>query len=168
MTMKKFFITLVALVATSLAGFAQITLEDAYGYLSNLPGISKHQVGEVTLAPGVKITGLSSVSGSMARFQDNFINAYESLPIDNMLIGVNNRQEMACSFSEPSDNGVYNVFFIVGEKGGKIMAAYGQTTAEGLEAIANCDVTLDGKNLEMAVAPQVDVIEIIDIEYAQR
>lgn len=166
--MKKIFITLIALVATSLASFAQITLEDAYSYLSNLPGITQKQVGDVTLTPGVQITGLTSVSGSMARFQDNFINAYESLPIDNMLIGVNNREEMACSFSEPSDNGVYNVFFIVGEKGGKIMAAYGQTTAEGLEAIANSDVSLDGKNLEMAVAPQIDVIEIIDIEYAQR
>lgn len=166
--MKKIFVTLIALVATSLASFAQITLEDAYSYLSNLPGITQKQVGDVTLTPGVQITGLTSVSGSMARYQDNFINAYESLPIDNMLIGVNNREEMACSFSEPSDNGVYNVFFIVGEKGGKIMAAYGQTTAEGLEAIANCDVSLDGKNLEMAVAPQIDVIEIIDIEYAQR
>ena len=166
--MKKFFLTLIALVATSIAGFAQISLDDAYNYLSSLPGMNEQQVGNVTLAPGVQITGLKSVSGSMARYQDEFINAYESLPIDNMLIGVNNQQEMACSFSEPSDNGVYNVFFIVGEKGGKLTAAYGQTNADGLEAIANCDVSLDGKELEMAVAPQIDMIEIIEVQYAQR
>lgn len=166
--MKKFFLTLIALVATSLAGFSQITLEDAYSYLSSLPGIAKHQVGDVILSPGVQITGLTSVSGSLSRYQNQFINAYESLPIDNMLIGVNNREEMACSFTEPSDNGVYNVLFIVGEKGGKIMAAYGQTTAEGIQAISNCDVSLNGKNLQMAVAPQIDVIEIIDVDYALR
>lgn len=166
--MKKFFLTLIALVATSLAGLAQISLDDAYNYLSTLPGMTEKQVGNVQLTSGVQITGLKAVSGSMARYEDEFINAYESLPIDNMLIGVNNRQEMACSFSEPSDNGVYNVFFIIGEKGGKMTAAYGQTTAEGLEAIANCDVSLDGKELEMAVAPQFDMIEIIEVEYAQR
>ncbi|MCM1490986.1 MAG: hypothetical protein NC095_09200 [Muribaculum sp.] len=166
--MKKFFLTLIALVATSIAGYAQISLDDAYNYLSSLPGMSEQQVGSVTLAPGVQITGMKSVSGSMARYQDEFINAYESLPIDNMLIGVNNQQEMACSFSEPSDTGVYNVFFIIGEKGGKLTAAYGQTNADGLEAIANCDVSLDGKQLEMAVAPQIDMIEVIEIDYAQR
>lgn len=165
--MKKFFVTLIAIMATSLAGFAQISLDDAYNYLSSLPGMTEKTVDNVTLMPGVEITGLKSVSGQMARYQDEFINAYESLPIDNMLIGVNNQKEMACSFSEPSDNGVYNVFFIVGEKGGKIMAAYGQTSAEGLEAIANCDVALEGDELQMAIAPEIDMIEIIEVQYAQ-
>ncbi len=166
--MKKVLLSLIAVLASSLAAFSQITLGEAYNYLSGLPGMTEHKAENVTLSPGVQITGLKSVSGPMSRYEANFINAYESLPIDNMLIGVNNRQEMVCSFSEPSDNGVYNVFFIIGEKGGKMIAAYGQTDAEGLEAIANCDVSLDKNVLEMAVAPQIDMVEVIDVEYAQR
>ena len=68
---------------------------------------------------------------------------------------------MACAFTEPSDNGVYNVLFLVGEKGGPYVAAYGQTTAEGIEAIRNCDVAMDGNDLVMAAAPQIDVVEFI-------
>lgn len=166
--MKKLFFTLIALFATSVAGFAQISLDDAYTFLKSVPGMTENHVDKVTLAPGIEITNLKSVSGKQAKCQAAFINAYESLPIDNMLIGVNNQTEMACSFSEPSDSGIYNVFFIVGEKGGKMTAAYGQTTAEGLEAIANCDVTLDQNGLEMAIAPQIDMIEIVEIDYAQR
>lgn len=165
--MKKILFSLIAVLATSFSGFCQISLSDAYSFLANQPGITENKAADVTLAPGVEIKGLKSVSGSMARYEEAFINAYESLPIDNMLIGVNNRKEMACSFTEPSDNGVYNVFFIVGEKGGKMTAAYGQTTAEGLQAIENCDVRLDGSELSMQVAPQFDVIELIEVLYAQ-
>lgn len=165
--MKKYLFTLVAVLATSISAFCQISLGDAYSFLASQPGISENKAADITLAPGVQITGLKSVSGSMAKYEDAFINAYESLPIDNMLIGVNNQKEMACSFTEPSDDGVYNVLFIVGEKGGKMTAAYGQTTAEGLQAIENCDVRLDSNELTMQVAPQFDVIEIIEVLYAQ-
>lgn len=166
--MKKFFITLIAVIATSVAGFAQISLNDAYTFLKSVPGMTENKVDQVTLAPGIQITNLKSVTGKTSKCQAAFINAYESLPIDNMLIGVNNQQDMACSFSEPSDSDVYNVFFIVGEKNGTMTAAYGQTSAAGLEAIANCDVSLSDDGLEMAIAPQVDIIEIIEVEYAQR
>ncbi len=164
MFMKKLFLTLIALVATSLAGFAQISLDDAYTSLVNQPGMVEKTIDSVQLAPGISITNLHSVSYKGARYAQEFIYTYESLPIVNQLIGANNQSEMACAFTEPSDNGVYNVLFLVGEKGGPYVAAYGQTTADGIEAIRNSEVSLEGDELIMAVTPTVDVVEFIGME----
>lgn len=162
--MKKLFLTLIALVATSLAGFAQISLDDAYTSLVNQPGMVEKTIDSVQLAPGISITNLHSVSYKGARYAQEFIYTYESLPIVNQLIGANNQSEMACAFTEPSDNGVHNVLFLVGEKGGPYVAAYGQTTADGIEAIRNSEVSLEGDELIMAVTPTVDVVEFIGME----
>ncbi|MDE6144042.1 MAG: hypothetical protein K2F94_08220 [Muribaculaceae bacterium] len=166
--MKKLFLTLLAVIATSLAGVAQISLDDAYTSLVNLPGMTEKKVDNVQLTPDAVITNLTSVVCKAPRYSQEFVYTYESLPINNMLIGANNQKEMACAFTEPSDNGVYNVFFIVGEKGGQMVAAYGQTNAAGVEAIRNCDVSMEGDSLIMAVAPQIDVVEVITMEYAQK
>lgn len=159
--MKKLFLTLIALAATSFAGFAQISLDDAYTSLVNNPGMVEKSINDVQLAPGVTITNLHSVTYKGSRYAQDFIYTYESLPVVNQLIGANNQSEMACAFTEPSDNGVYNVLFLVGEKGGPYVAAYGQTTADGIEAIRNSEVSLEGDELVMAVTPTVDVIEFI-------
>lgn len=162
--MKKLFLTLIAVVASTLAGFAQISLNDAYTSLVNLPGSSEKKIENVQITPDAAITNLRSVSYKGGRYAQNFIYAYESLPIVNQLIGANNQNEMACAFTEPTDNGIYNVLFLVGEKGGPYVAAYGQTTAAGIEAIMNCEVSMDGDQLIMAVAPTVDVIEFMTME----
>lgn len=70
-------------------------------------------------------------------------------------------------FTEPSDSDVYNVLFLVGEKGGQYVAAYGQTTAEGLEAIRNCEVSMQGNELVMASAPTIDVVDFITMEVVE-
>ena len=159
--MKKLFLTLIALAATSFAGFAQISLDDAYTSLVNNPGMVEKSINDVQLAPGVTITNLHSVTYKGSRYAQDFIYTYESLPVVNQLIGANNQSEMACAFTEPSDNGVYNVLFLVGEKGGPYVAAYRQTTADGIDAIRNSEVSLEGDELVMAVTPTVDVIEFI-------
>ena len=161
--MKKLFLTLIALAATSFAGFAQISLDDAYTSLVNNPGMVEKSINDVQLAPGVTITNLHSVTYKGSRYAQDFIYTYESLPVVNQLIGANNQSEMACAFTEPSDNGVYNVLFLVGEKGGPYVAAYGQTTADGIDAIRNSEVSLEGDELVMAVTPTVDVIEFIEM-----
>lgn len=165
--MKKLFLTLIAIVATSLAGMAQITLDDAYTQMVNLPGMTEKKIDNVQLTPNVSITNLQSATCKSGKYAQQFIYMYESLPVVNQLIGANNQNEMACAFTEPSDNGTYNVLFLVGEKGGPYVAAYGQTTAEGIEAIRNCDVSMNGDELEMAVAPTIDVIEFITMEVVE-
>ena len=166
--MKKLFLTLIAVIATSMAGFSQITLDDAYTSLVNLPGMTEKQVDNVQLTSDAQITNLQAVVCNTSRYSQEFVYTYESLPINNMLIGANNQEEMACAFTEPAVNGVYNVLFIGGEKGGKMVAAYGQTNAAGIEAIRNCEVSMEGDQLIMAVAPQIDVVEVITMQYAQQ
>ena len=165
--MKKLFLTLLAIVATSLAGMAQISLEDAYTQLVNLPGMSEQKVENVQLSPGVSISNLQSATCNSGKYAQQFIYMYESLPVVNQLIGANNDREMACAFTEPSDNGTYNVLFLIGEKGGPYVAAYGQTSIEGLEAIRNCEVNMDGNSIEMAVTPTVDVVELVTMEIVE-
>lgn len=166
--MKKLFLTLIAVIATSVAGFAQISLDDAYTSLANLPGITEKKTENIQIAPGAQLTGVRSVICPASRYSQEFVYTYESLPINNMLIGANNQSEMACAFTEPSTTGTYNVFFIVGEKGGQMIAVYGQTNATGLEAIRNCEVSMQGDNLIMALAPQIDLVNIVTIDYAQQ
>lgn len=165
--MKKLFLTLVTLVATSLAGLAQISLEDAYSSLVNLPGMSEKKVENVQISPAATISNLHAIICNTPHYMQEFIYTYESLPVVNQLIGANNQSEMACAFTEPSEDGVYNVLFLFGEKGGSYVAAYGQTNADGIEAIRNCEVNMEGDQLIMAVAPTVDVVEFITMEVVE-
>lgn len=165
--MKKLFLTLIAVVACSLSGLAQISLEDAYSSLVNLPGSTEKTVKDVSLNQNASITNIKSVTTTNPQYAQDFIYTYESLPVVNLLIGANNQSETACAFTEPSDNGVYNVLFLVGVKGGPYTAAYGQTTAEGIEAIRNCEVAMQGDQLDMAITPQIDVVEFITMEFVQ-
>lgn len=161
--MKKLFLTLVAIVATTLSGFAQISLQDAYQGLVNLPGSTEKTVKDVQLNADAAITNLHATTVKSPRYVQDFIYTYESLPVTNVLISAGNQNEMACAFTEPSESDTYNVLFLVGEKGGPYVAAYGQTNAAGLEAIRDCEVALDGDNLVMAVGPQIDMVEFIEI-----
>ncbi|MEZ3532339.1 MAG: hypothetical protein K1V90_04615 [Muribaculaceae bacterium] len=165
--MKKLFLTLIAGIACSLTGFAQISLNDAYTSLVNQPGMIEKKVESVQISPNAVVSNLHSVTCNSPRYAQEFIYTVESLPSVNMLIGANNQSEMACAFTEPSDSDVYNVLFLVGEKGGQYVAAYGQTTAEGLEAIRNCEVSMQGNELVMASAPTIDVVDFITMEVVE-
>lgn len=165
--MKKLFLSLIAILATSLSGLAQISLEDAYSGLVNLPGMTEKSVDDVQISPDAVITNLQSATCRNGRYVQDFIYTYESLPVVNQIIGANNQNDMACAFTEPPVNGVYNVLFLVGQKGGSYVAAYGQTNAAGIEAIRNCDVSMDGNSLVMAAAPQIDVVEFITMEVVE-
>lgn len=162
--MKKLFLTLIAVTACTLTGFAQISLNDAYSSIVNHPGMVEKSIKDVQLNGNASITNLKSVTCTGQKYAREFYYTYESLPVVNQLIGANNQNDMACAFTEPSDNGVYNVLFLVGEKGGPYVAAYGQTTAEGVEAIRNCEVSMDNDQLIMATAPTIDVVEFITME----
>lgn len=162
--MKKLFLTLIAVIACTLTGFAQISLNDAYSSIVNHPGMVEKSIKDVQLNGSASITNLKSVTCTGPRYAQEFIYTVESLPVVNMLVGANNQNDMACAFTEPSDNGIYNVLFLVGEKGGPYVAAYGQTTAEGVEAIRNCEVSMDQDELIMAVQPTIDVVEFITME----
>lgn len=159
--MKKLLLSIIAVVAVVFSGSAQITLKDAYTSLVNNPGMIEKAMGTIQLAPGISITDLQSVTCNTSRYAQEFIYTYESLPVVNQIIGANNQKEMVCAFTEPSDNGVYNVLFIVGAKQGPFVAAYGQTSADGIEAIRNSDVSLAGDNLIMAVSPTIDIVQFI-------
>lgn len=162
--MKKLFLTLIAVVAVTLSGFAQISLSDAYTSLVNLPGMQEKSVDNVQLNQNSQITNLQAATCTNSKYAQEFIYTYESLPITNVILGANNSKEMACCFTEPSDNGIYNVLFLVGEKGGPYVAAYGQTDENGIQAIRNSDVSMNGNDISMQVAPQIDVVEFISME----
>lgn len=165
--MKKLFLAFIAVVATCLGSAAQISLNDAYTGLVNHPGAIEKKAGNVELAPGIVIANLQTVTYKTPRYSQDFIYTVESLPLQNQLISAGNRNEMACAFTEPSKTGIYNVLFLIGEKGGKYMAAYGQTNAQGLEAIRNSEVNIDGDSLVMGVAPTVDVVEFFSMEVVE-
>ncbi|MBD5355821.1 MAG: hypothetical protein HDR88_02290 [Bacteroides sp.] len=165
--MKKLFLTLIAVIACTVSGFAQISLNDAYTSIVNHPGMVEKSVKDVQLNGNVSITNLRSTTCTNPRYASEFYYTYESLPVVNMLIGANNQSNMACAFTEPSDDGVYNVLFLVGEEGGPYVAAYGQTTADGIEALRNSEVSMQGDNLVMALAPTVEVVEFITMEVVE-
>lgn len=160
--MKKLFLTLVALTACSVSGFAQITLNDAYTSLVNQPGMVEKKVDSIQITPDAVLSNVHSATCTTPKYYKEFIYTVESLPSVNMIIGANNQREMACAFTEATEDGTYNVLFLVGEQGGPYVAAYGQTSASGIEAIRNCDVKLQENQLVMAVAPSVNVIELVD------
>ena len=60
--MKKLFLTLIALVATSGACFAQITLKDAYEGLADLPGMKAKTVQSVNVDGNAAISNVVSAS----------------------------------------------------------------------------------------------------------
>lgn len=162
--MKKLFLTLIAAVACTVSGFAQISLNDAYSSIVNHPGMIEKSVNDVQLNGIASIVNLKSVTCTNPRYASDFYYTYESLPVVNMLIGANNQNDMACAFTEPSDNGIYNVLFLIGEKNGPYVAAYGQTTADGIEALRNSQVSMTSDDLTIACAPAVDVVEFITME----
>ena len=149
--MKKLFFTLIAVFATSLASLAQITLSDAYTSLAQLPGMSAKSTSTVQIDGSATINNAKTVSVStnnVGAMRNQFFYMIESLPLRNQLIGANNQRELASVFAEPAGNGMYNVLVMKGNAlTGTFTATYGQTNKAGIDAISNCELTMDSDEL---------------------
>ena len=157
--MKKLFLTLIALVAASAACFAQITLKDAYEGLADLPGMSSKSAqtvkvdGNDAICNVVSASAQTSSASSAQNYRDQFIYMIESLPIRNMLVGANNQREMATIFAEPAGNGQYNILVLKANTlSGDFTASYGQADQATVDAIRNCQVSMDSDELLMTTS----------------
>ena len=151
--MKKLFLTLVAIVATSLIGFSQTTLADAYTQLSKLSGMSVEKVGKVTITPSTSLSNVKTASvtvgeANVQNYRDKFVWMTENLPVRNMVIGANNMREMAAVYAAPAGNGLYNVLILKGNTlDGSFSVSYGQTNKAGVNAMQSSQVTMDSSEL---------------------
>lgn len=168
--MKKLFLTLIALVATSAACFAQITLKDAYEGLADLPGMKAKTVQSVNVDGNAAISNVVSASAQASNasasqnFRDQFIYTIESLPIRNMLVGANNQREMATIFAEPAGNGQYNVLVLKANSlSGDYTASYGHASQATVDAIRNCQVSMDSDELVMTTTPAAGNAQFISM-----
>lgn len=158
--MKKLFLTLVAIMATSLVGFSQTTLADAYKSLASMSGMSektidKAQVGQSAYIQDLKISKVSVAEGDVQGCRDKFIYMMENLPVRNMVIGANNQRELAAVYAVPAGGGLYNVLIIQGNAlDGSFSASYGKTTKAGVSAMKNCNVSMDAEGLVMVTTPE--------------
>ncbi len=151
--MKKLFLTLIALAATSFASFADTSLYEAYSGLAKLSGMTEQtnntvRIDNNNVISNVKTASVSSNHASVQELHNSFIYMMENLPMGNMVIGANNMRELASVYSTPAGNGVYNVLIIKGNTlDGNFSVSYGQTNNEGVKAIRNCQVTMDSNEL---------------------
>lgn len=158
--MKKLFLTLAALVATSFASFADTTLAEAYNGLSKLSGMTEQTVNKVMIdnnnvISNVKIATVNANDGNVQNYRDNFIYMTENLPMRNMVIGANNMRELASVYATPAGNGTYNVLILKGNTlDGNFTVSYGQTNAAGINAMRSSQLTMDSNELVLAPATQ--------------
>lgn len=156
--MKKIFLPLIALVATSFAGYADTSLAEAYAGLAKLSGMTEQTAGKVQIdgnnvIRNVKTASVNASQGSVQDFRDNFIYMMENLPVRNMVIGANNMREIASVYSAPAGGGMYNVLILKGNTlNGSFSVSYGQTNASGVKAMRDCQVQMDAAELVMAPA----------------
>ncbi|MEZ3549539.1 MAG: hypothetical protein K1W02_02225 [Muribaculaceae bacterium] len=158
--MKKLFLSLVAIAATSLAGFADTSLAQAYSELSGISGMTEKKVSNVQVDGKASISNIktskASVSGENAEnYRAKFIYTMESLPVRKMVMGANNQRELAAVYAEPIGGGKYNVLIVKGDAlGGSFSASFGQTTKAGVNAIRNSSVTMDAEGLAIMTTPE--------------
>lgn len=158
--MKKIILSLVAIVATTFAGFADTSLAEAYSGLAKMSGMtektaSKVQIDNSNVISNVKTASVTATQGNVQDYRDNFIYMMENLPVRNMVIGANNMRELASVYSAPAGGGMYNVLIIKGNTlDGNFSVSYGQTNAAGIKAIRSCQVAMDAGELVMAPASQ--------------
>lgn len=170
--MKKIFLSLIALAATTFAGYADTSLAEAYSGLAKLPGMSeqttqKVQIDNSSVITNVKTASVSASQGNVQDYRDNFIYMMENLPIRNMVIAANNMRELASVYAAPAGGGQYNILVITGDAlSGNFSVSYGQTNAAGVKAMRECQVSMDATELVMApiqtVSPNESFISMGD------
>lgn len=151
--MKKLFLTLIAIAATSVASFADTTLAEAYKSLAGMSGMKEVEFDSKAIDDNVTFTNIatSSVMASQAdveSYRAGFIYELENLPVRNMIIGANNMREIAAVYATPAANGKYDVLIIQGNAlNGSFQASYGQTTKAGINAIRSSQLSMDADAL---------------------
>lgn len=159
--MKKIIISLVAIVATSFASFADTSLAEAYNGLAKLSGMteqtsSKVMIDNTNAISNVKTSSVMAAPGDVQNYRDNFIYMMENLPTRNMVIGANNMRELASVYATPAGNGMYDVLVITGATpDGVFTVSYGQADAAGVAAMRNFNVSMDSYDLVLAPASSV-------------
>lgn len=157
--MKKLFLSLIAIAAVALSGFAQTSLKEAYSSLSKLPGMETKDASKVQLAQSESIDNLqtsavSAQSGNVQDYRDNFIYMMENLPVRKMVLGANNQRELAAVYAEPIGAGKYNILIITGNTAdGIFSASYGQAGKAVIDAIKGSNVTMDAQGLAIITSP---------------
>lgn len=155
--MKKLFLTLVAIFATSILSFADTSLAQAYKGLAGLADMSEKTSGQVTVAPGAKIsnvktTYISTKPEFVEDYRAHFIWELENLPVRNMILGANNQRELASVYAVPAGGGVYDVLIVKGNVlTGDFSASYGQTSKAGVDAIRASKVLMDAEELTVVL-----------------
>lgn len=158
--MKKIFLTLAVAVATTFAGFADTSLQQAYKGLAALKGMSETYVKSAAIDNNSSLTDLrtsvvSVTGGDVQALRDQFTYMTENLPVRQMVVGANNMRELAAVYATPAGNGKYNVLILTGNTlTGNFVTSYGQTDAAGVKALRNADVYMDADQLTMSVGPQ--------------
>lgn len=151
--MKKTILALASILATSFGAFADTTLAEAYDGLSRLSGMSEKRVDKAQISGNATISNLKTSvvnvnQSNVQNYRDNFIYMMENLPVRNMVIGANNQRELAAVYATPAGNGLYNILIVKGDVlDGNFSTSYGQTNIAGVNAIKNCNVTMDSSEL---------------------
>lgn len=147
--MKKIILTLVTIAATSLAGFADTTLAEAYKALAGMSGMTETQYDGIEYDQNVTFTNFATSAvkasqGDVQNYRDNFIYMMENLPVKNMVIGANNMREIAAVYATPAGRGVYDILIVNGDAlTGNFSVSYGQTNASSVKAIKAYQVNMD-------------------------
>lgn len=144
--MKTLFLSLIAVVATSLVSFAQSPLHEAYLSLADLPGakaksdmtIQVNGKADVNQARTVTTTSKSNIEG----LRNEFMDVIESLPKDKMVMSANNQNEVATVFAEPGEHNLYNVLILQGDAvTGTFSATFGTSTESDVEAMGTTELS---------------------------
>lgn len=155
--MKKLFLTLVAIFATSILSFADTSLAQAYKGLASLADMQEKSTSQVAVTPSAKIsnvktTYISTQPEFVEDYRARFIYEMENLPVRNMIIGANNQRELATVYAVPAGGGVYDVLIIKGNTlTGNFSASYGQTSKAGVDAIRASKVLMDADELSVSI-----------------
>ncbi len=165
--MKKILLTMVAVMASGLAVFADTTLESAYEQLSVLPGMSEKSVGKVKIGETTNLRNVRTATANVGQsdisaYRDKFVWMTENLPVRNMVIGANNRREMAAVYAVPTGGGDYTVLVFNGNAvTGDFSVSYGQTTPAGIAEMNSANLEMDNAEITMTAAS--DANEFIHI-----
>lgn len=145
--MKKHLYALLAAGILAGSANAQITLSDAYDGIAAIPAVKCTNCADSPVACKAHLNNTKcAVAKDYKGAQDirtEMIYTIESLPIRNMLVGVNNADEMAYVFAEPIGNGVFNVLVIEADDvNGNYDCTYGTTDQSGVDALAASSLTI--------------------------
>lgn len=156
--MKKLFLSLIALTVTSLTSLAEVTLNDAYLSVADLPGMKLISELPVQITTTTDIQSVRTVAATshenIDKLHSDFTEVIANIPEGELIQSNTVKPEFSTVFAEPTGSGQYNILILQGnDLTGVFTATYGNTDAAGLEAIKNSKVSLNGNDLVITPAP---------------